>query len=139
MLSTTCFKHFKPKTLFSTYLWKGGKGIKIENAKTSYYHVTTNSLKLCHEIYQNSNSRSCHQIEWNIKITAQNIKRRYKLITRKGKDGQTWKDWNGLQLRFCQPNSFTKFIFVVFNVWYNAWETYLFDRKLSFTCNFLSP
>ena len=33
---------------------------------------------LCHAIYQNSNSRNCHQTEWNIKITAQNVKRRYK-------------------------------------------------------------
>ena len=37
------------------------------------------SLKeLCQEVYQNSNCESWHQIEWNIKITDQNIERRYK-------------------------------------------------------------
>ena len=30
------------------------------------------------QIYQNSGSRNCHQFEWIIKITTQNIKRRYK-------------------------------------------------------------
>ena len=29
-----------------------------------------------------------------------------------------------------QPNSFSKFIFVVCNVRYNAWEEYLWDKKL---------
>ena len=37
------------------------------------------SLKeLCQDVYPNSNCESCHQIEWNIKITDQNIERRYK-------------------------------------------------------------
>ena len=27
--------------------------------------------ELYHEIYQNSDRENCHQIEWNIKITAQ--------------------------------------------------------------------
>ena len=31
--------------------------------------------KLCHDIYPNPDSGNYHQIEWNIKITAQNIKR----------------------------------------------------------------
>ena len=34
---------------------------------------------LCFEIYQNWNCGMCHQIEWNIKITAKNFKRRYYL------------------------------------------------------------
>ena len=31
--------------------------------------------ELCHDIYQNSNSEGCRHIEWNIRITAQNIKK----------------------------------------------------------------
>ena len=35
-------------------------------------------------------------------------------------------------LKTFQPNSFSKFIFVVCNIWHNAWETYLFDTNLWF-------
>ena len=41
---------------------------------TVYY----SSKQLRHEIYQNSNSGNCHQMEWNIKITTKNIERRNK-------------------------------------------------------------
>ena len=34
--------------------------------------------ELCHEIYQNSNQGNCHRTEWNIKITAQKVRRKYK-------------------------------------------------------------
>ena len=34
--------------------------------------------ELCQEMFQNSNSGNSHQIEWNIKITFQNINRRHK-------------------------------------------------------------
>ena len=46
---------------------------------------------------------------------------------------QLKEDWKGLHLRFleaCWPKSFSKFIFVVYNVWYNALEAYLFDTTL---------
>ena len=46
------------------------------------------------------------------------------------------EDWNGLQLWFlktCSPNSFSKFIFVVCNDWYDALE-----MILSFAGNFSS-
>ena len=40
--------------------------------------VENDRLKeLCQKNYQNSNRETCAQIEWNIKIAAQNIKRRY--------------------------------------------------------------
>ena len=35
---------------------------------------------------------------------------------------------------FLAPNSFSKFIFVVCNVWYNAREVYLLDKKPWFCC-----
>ena len=44
------------------------------------------------------------------------------------------KDWNGWQLCFLKtyyPKCFPNFICVVCNVWYNAWETYLFDTMQS--------
>ena len=31
--------------------------------------------ELCHDLYQNSNSEGCRLVEWNIKITVQNIKK----------------------------------------------------------------
>lgn len=34
--------------------------------------------ELCQEIYQNSNSENYYQSEWNIKIPAQNVKKRNK-------------------------------------------------------------
>ena len=49
------------------------------------------------------------------------------------------EDWNGWQLCFlktyypkCFPNLF---VCMVCNVWYNAWETYLFDTMQS--CDFV--
>ena len=44
-------------------------------------HINTQLLikELSHGVYQTSNSRNCHQIQhWNIKINAQDIKRRNK-------------------------------------------------------------
>ena len=43
------------------------------------------------------------------------------------------KDLNGLQLHFlktCQPNSFSKFMFVVLTFDIMLWERYLFYTKL---------
>ena len=45
------------------------------------------------------------------------------------------EDWNGWQLCFLKtyyPKRFSKFISVVCNVWYNAWETYLFDTMQNY-------
>ena len=33
--------------------------------------------KLCHEFYQNSYTKNCLKIEWNLKIISQNITKRY--------------------------------------------------------------
>ena len=47
-------------------------GLQLSSWK--YYQVLILLLYLkvlCHEIYQNSNSAKRHQIEWNMKITAQ--------------------------------------------------------------------
>ena len=51
-------------------------GLQLSSWK--YYQVLILLLYLkvlCHEIYQNSNSGKRHQIEWNIKITAQKPER----------------------------------------------------------------
>ena len=55
----------------------------------SFCYSTTSLNELCHEIYQNSNSRSCKHIEY--KIIAQNNKEgiNNKAQKRVGKDGQT--------------------------------------------------
>ena len=48
------------------------------------------------------------------------------------------EDWNGWELCFLKtyyPKCFPNFICVVCNVWYNAWETYLFDTMQS--CDFV--
>ena len=37
-------------------------------------------------------------------------------------------DWKGLKfwfLKTCEPNSLSEFVFVVYKVWYNTWETRL--------------
>ena len=102
--------------------------------------ITSNALKgLCHEIYQNSlkgnYSGNCHQIEWYIKVTIQNVKRRYTLHSKyKYRHGWTnfkkietdcdWGFWKRVSL-----TSFQSF-FVACNVCYNAWESYLLDVKL---------
>ena len=51
------------------------------------------------------------------------------------------RDWNGLQFWFletCSPNSFSKFGFVVCNVWCSAWEAYLFHTKPAVISSFKS-
>ena len=50
-------------------------------------------------------------------------------------DGQTWRRLNRTETvvwKLVMLTIFSKFIFVVCNVWYIAWETYLFDTKLWF-------
>ena len=44
----------------------------------AYHNIPSAKLCRSHEIYRNSYSENCLQTEWNIKITAQSIKRRYK-------------------------------------------------------------
>lgn len=56
--------------------------------KLSYFSQQLEEL--CQEIYQNSNSENYgYQSEWNIKIPAQNVKRRNKQ-RRKSKRKQKW-------------------------------------------------
>ena len=77
--------------------------------KLSYFFQQLEEL--CQEIYQNSNSENYYQSEWNIKIPAQNFRKRnkqHKKCKKKQMD-KLEEDWNGLQLRFLKtfkPNSF---------------------------------
>ena len=56
--------------------------MKLGRESKYYIFATTTSIEQCHNLFQNFNSRNCHQIESNIEITAQlqNIKRRYRLV-----------------------------------------------------------
>ena len=61
-------------------------------------------------------------------------------ILKKGTDGQTWRRLKRIKIVVLEnllALELSKFIFVVWNVWYD-WETYLFDTKLWFaSVNFL--
>ena len=50
--------------------------------------------------------------------------------TQKGTDDNLVAMWF---LKTFWSNSFSKFIFVVCNAWYDVWETYFFDAKLWFS------
>ena len=87
-------------------------------------HLAVQGLKeLCHEIYQNSKSGSCNQIKWNLKITAQNIKKEginNPENKKGGTDGQTWR-MKRIQLRFLKTRSPKRFS--MFNIhWRNIWS-----------------
>ena len=97
--------------------------------------------ELCREISLNLSSGNNTNLS-ETKISAQNMKIMYKQHNKYkneelGMDSVT-KDWNGWQLCFLKtyyPKCFPNFICVVCNVWYNAWETYLFDTMQS--CDFV--
>ena len=83
-------------------------------------------------------------IDWNKKIFSTNIRNDMLLLnnpanTKIGQDGQTWRRLKWIEIvvfseNFLAPDSFSKFIFVVCNVWYNAWEVYFLDKKPWFCC-----
>ena len=82
--------------------------------------------ELCHEIYQNSNQGNCYRTEWNIKITAQKVRRKYKWHSKyKRKHG--WTNFRKIETD-CNFG-FWKFIFVVCANWYNAWKTNFVRQK----------
>ena len=91
--------------------------------------------ELCHEIYQNSNQGNCHRTEWNIKITAQKVRRKYKWSlndtanTKGSTDGQILG-----RLKRIAILVFENFIFVVCANWYNAWKTN-FVRQRAVICH----
>ena len=95
-------------------------------------------MELCHEIYQNSNSGNCHQVEWNIEITTQDVKRRYKLPSKyKRKLGWTnlkkiETDCNRGFWKVVSLTVFLSFLFVVCDDWSNmlGWHKAV---SLSFT------
>ena len=75
--------------------------------------------------YQNSNSWNCQQTEWNIKLTAQKVRRSYKWHNIY-KRGHGWTNVKKIEsdcnCDFWKLVSLTvlKFIFVVCNVWFHA-------------------
>ena len=102
--------------------------------KLSYFSQQLEEL--CQEIYQNSNSENYYQSEWNIKIPAQNVKKRNKQH-KKCKKKQKW-----INLRKIETdgscgfwNLFSRTVLNVqfWSVWDNAWETYLLGKKLWFS------
>ena len=113
--------------------------------KTKHVYDSNNVLSV---LYQNSDSRDSHQIEWTIKITAQNnIKRRYNEKHSKQKRRHGWKLEKfqiGLQLWVLMnfyPDSFSKFIFWLFVTFdillgrYVCWNTLKsHDTPLKITC-----
>ena len=86
--------------------------------------------EVCNEIQQNLNGANRPQTEWNIKIRAQNMKRRckyYSKYIKGGTGGKTQRKlkriasgfWKLVSLTVFQLSSFL--LFVTF--WYNIWET----------------
>ena len=92
--------------------------------------------ELCQEIYQNSNSKNYYQSEWNIKIPAQNVKKRNKQ-QRKCKRKQKWINLRKIETDgscgFWKLLSLTVYNVQFWSVWDNVWETYLLGTKLWFS------
>ena len=138
-------RHVLPENIFTPHppyppkegLWLGPPPFlqpTLFSSYSSYVLLKILALKeLCNEIDQKIKQR-------DIKITTQNMKRRYKKITANTKGctlGLTSRRlrWIAITVgfeNFCQPSSFSKFIFVVCSLWNNALEIYLFNMKLWF-------
>ena len=92
--------------------------------------------ELCQKIYQNSNSENYYQSEWNIKIPAQNVKKRNKQH-KKCKKKQKWINLRKIETDgscgFWKLFSRTVLNVQFWSVWDNAWETYLLGKKLWFS------
>lgn len=92
--------------------------------------------ELHHKIYQNLISGNCHQLEWNMKITAQNVN------TKGDTDAQTWKRFKRIAievLEYLYGGTVFQSSFLLLEAFDTTLRgTYLFVTKLGFVSSFLA-
>ena len=91
-----------PQIIMASSPWWNLFWHRLDNSSRAFYvwrKALSNDLKeLCPatKFIKKSNSWNRHQIEWNIKITAQNSKRRYKWQPPRGGGGTPHMKWVGM-------------------------------------------
>ena len=88
-----------PQIIMASSPWWNLFWHRLDNSSGAFYvwrKALSNDLKeLCPatKFIKKSNSWNRHQIEWNIEITAQNSKRRYKWHPPGGRELRIWNGW----------------------------------------------
>lgn len=109
----------------SSWPWhKAGEGVSKKAPRPHF------GLKI-----RSATGQNCYQIEWNNNYDKNQSKRKTYLndivYTKEGTDGQILRSskWIVIVFTFWKFVSRTVFQISFGNVWYNAWQTYLFDWK----------